>query len=80
MLDYLIMFEEAANKFPGFDSEIQGVYRETTPDGGIKFYTYVVQEESMLPIIRRNAMNDTWRLFRSWGFARGIGAIGPILA
>ncbi len=42
MLDYLIMFEKAANLFPGFDSEIQGVYRETGEDGQIGFYTYVV--------------------------------------
>jgi ornithine decarboxylase len=44
MLDYLIMFEEAANKFPGFDSEIQGIFREAAPDGTISFHTYVVQE------------------------------------
>lgn len=44
MLDYLTMFEKAANRFPGFDSEIQGIYRETAPDGTISFHTYVVQE------------------------------------
>jgi ornithine decarboxylase len=44
MLDYLIMFEEAANRFPGFDSEIQGIYRETATGGRIGFHTYVVQE------------------------------------
>jgi ornithine decarboxylase len=44
MLDYLAMFEKAANIFPGFDSEIQGVFRESAPDGMINFYTYVVQE------------------------------------
>jgi ornithine decarboxylase len=44
MLDYLIMFEEAANKFPGFDSEIQGIFREVAADGAISFHTYVVQE------------------------------------
>jgi ornithine decarboxylase len=44
MLDYLLMFEGAANKFPGFDSEIQGVFRETAADGTIVFHTYVVQE------------------------------------
>ncbi len=46
MLDYLIMFEEAANRFPGFDSEIQGIYRETSADGTISFHTYVVQENA----------------------------------
>ena len=44
MLDYLKMFEEAANRFPGFEAEIQGLYRETEPDGRIRFYTYVFRE------------------------------------
>jgi ornithine decarboxylase len=44
MLDYLRMFERSANLFPGFDVEIQGVYRETAPDGTIRFHTYVVRE------------------------------------
>ena len=44
MLDYLRMFERSANLFPGFDVEIQGVYRETTPDGTVHFHTYVVRE------------------------------------
>lgn len=44
MLDYLGMFEKSANLFPGFDVEIQGVYRETAPDGTIRFHTYVVRE------------------------------------
>lgn len=43
MLDYLRMFEAAANRFPGFDAEIQGVYRETD-DGIVRLYTYVVRE------------------------------------
>jgi len=44
MIDYLRMFEQAANLFPGFETEIQGVYREKEPDGSIRFYTYVAQE------------------------------------
>ena len=44
MLDYLLMFEQAANLFPGFDCEIQGVYRETSEDGQVRLYTYVVDE------------------------------------
>jgi ornithine decarboxylase len=44
MLDYLKMFERSANLFPGFDVEIQGIYRETEKDGTIRFYTYVVRE------------------------------------
>jgi ornithine decarboxylase len=44
MLDYLKMFERASNLFPGFNNEIQGVYRETEPDGSIRFYTYVARE------------------------------------
>ncbi|MDR3519224.1 MAG: Orn/Lys/Arg decarboxylase N-terminal domain-containing protein [Azospirillaceae bacterium] len=44
MLDYLKVFETGANLFPGFDNEIQGLYRELQPDGRIRFYTYVVRE------------------------------------
>ncbi len=44
MLDYLQVFERAANLFPGFETEIQGVYRETGPDGATQFWTYVVRE------------------------------------
>jgi ornithine decarboxylase len=44
MLDYLKMFERSANLFPGFEAEIQGVFREVAPDGSIRFYTYVVRE------------------------------------
>jgi ornithine decarboxylase len=44
MIDYLRMFEAAENRFPGLGTEIQGVYRETEPDGRVRFYTYVVQE------------------------------------
>jgi len=46
MLDYLQMFEQAANRFPGFDSEIQGVYRETGDDGKVRLHTYVVKEDA----------------------------------
>ncbi len=48
MLDYLLMFEQAANLFPGFDSEIQGIFRETGADGVIRFHTYVVQESGKI--------------------------------
>jgi ornithine decarboxylase len=48
MLDYLLMFEQAANLFPGFDSEIQGIFRETGAGGVIRFHTYVVQEISKI--------------------------------
>ena len=44
MLDYLKAFEQASNLFPGFDAEIQGLYREIGPDGRIRFFTYVVRE------------------------------------
>jgi hypothetical protein len=30
MIDYLKVFERGSNLFPGFESEIQGVYREET--------------------------------------------------
>jgi ornithine decarboxylase len=43
-LDYLLTFEESANRFPGFEAEIQGLYREIEADGRVRFYTYVVRE------------------------------------
>ncbi len=44
MIDYLKAFERASNLFPGFESEIQGLYREVDATGAIRFYTYVVRE------------------------------------
>ncbi len=44
MLDYLKMFERSTNLFPGFDPEIQGLYREADGAGGIRFFTYVWRE------------------------------------
>jgi ornithine decarboxylase len=44
MLDYLKMFEKSANLFPGFEVEVQGIYREIEKDGTVRFYTYVVRE------------------------------------
>ena len=41
MLDYLALFERSANLFPGFEAEIQGVYREIEANGSVRFYTYV---------------------------------------
>ncbi|WP_424812977.1 Orn/Lys/Arg decarboxylase N-terminal domain-containing protein [Roseococcus sp. YIM B11640] len=44
MIAYLKAFERAANLFPGFDNEIQGVYRQKQEDGSVRFLTYVVRE------------------------------------
>ena len=44
MIDYLRMFETCFNTFPGFDVEIQGVYRKIDENGRIRLYTYVVSE------------------------------------
>ena len=44
MLAYLQAFERLANLFPGFETEIQGIYREVEKDGSVRFYTYVVKE------------------------------------
>lgn len=44
MIAYLKAFERAANQFPGFDNEIQGVYREYDDNGAVRFHTYVVRE------------------------------------
>jgi arginine/lysine/ornithine decarboxylase len=45
MIDYLKMFERGFNTFPGFDVEIQGVYKEVDGSGRIRLYTYVVTNE-----------------------------------
>ena len=44
MIDYLKMFEDCFNAFPGFEVEIQGVYRETDENGRVRLYTYMVSE------------------------------------
>jgi ornithine decarboxylase/arginine decarboxylase len=44
MVDYLKMFEKCFNTFPGFDVEIQGVYREVDASGQVRLHTYVVAE------------------------------------
>ncbi len=44
MIDYLKMFETCFNTFPGFEVEIQGVYRKVDTNGSIRLYTYVVSE------------------------------------
>jgi ornithine decarboxylase len=41
-LDYFRMFEEGGNRFPGFENEIQGIYRKVQGDGSVRLYTYVV--------------------------------------
>ena len=43
MIDYLKVFERGANLFPGFENEIQGVYREKQPDGSTRMFTYVTK-------------------------------------
>ncbi|HWE73784.1 MAG TPA: Orn/Lys/Arg decarboxylase N-terminal domain-containing protein [Stellaceae bacterium] len=44
MIDYLKMFEAAFNTFPGFEVEIQGVYRKVDTSGRVRLFTYVVSE------------------------------------
>ena len=44
MIDYLKMFERSSNLLPGFDTEVQGIYREADASGAVRFYTYVVRE------------------------------------
>jgi ornithine decarboxylase len=47
MLDYLKTFERGANLFPGFEAEIQGLFRETASDGTVRFHTYVAKESAI---------------------------------
>src|SRR5260370_32901745 len=43
MLDYLEVFERSANRFPGFEAEIQGLFRPIAADGTIRLHTYVMR-------------------------------------
>jgi ornithine decarboxylase len=38
------VFERSSNLFPGFETEVQGIYRERDEAGAVRFYTYVVRE------------------------------------
>lgn len=45
MLDYFKVFEEAANRFPGFENEIQGLYAvKDDASNRVTLHTYVVRE------------------------------------
>jgi ornithine decarboxylase len=44
MVDYFRLVEEGCNLFPGFENEIQGVYREKDADGRVTLYTYVLAD------------------------------------
>ncbi|MGP8027714.1 MAG: Orn/Lys/Arg decarboxylase N-terminal domain-containing protein [Acidocella sp.] len=44
LLEYFRLVEEGCNLFPGFENEIQGVYREKDEDGRITLYTYVLAD------------------------------------
>ena len=44
MIDYLKVFERSSNLFPGFETEVQGLYRERDEAGAVRFHTYVVRE------------------------------------
>ncbi|MQT14114.1 Orn/Lys/Arg family decarboxylase [Segnochrobactrum spirostomi] len=44
MIAYLKMFETCFNTFPGFEVEIQGLYREVDASGRVRLHTYVVAE------------------------------------
>jgi ornithine decarboxylase len=41
MIEYLKVFEQGSNLFPGFETEIQGLYREKQADGSVRIFTYV---------------------------------------
>ena len=55
MLDYLKTFERGANLFPGFEAEIQGLFREVESDGTVVFHTYVVKETAASGMIERRS-------------------------
>jgi ornithine decarboxylase len=44
LLSYLRLVEEGSNLFPGFDTEIQGIYRERGDDGRVTLHSYVLRD------------------------------------
>jgi len=42
---FLRLFEENDNLFPGFETEMQGIFPRREEDGRLRYYTYVVSEE-----------------------------------
>jgi ornithine decarboxylase len=44
MIAYLTLFQHSYARFPGFENEIQGMYREQDEDGRVRLFTYVVRE------------------------------------
>ena len=44
MIAYLKLIEESYAHFPGFTSEIQGVFPEIDEDGRVRLFTYVIKE------------------------------------
>jgi ornithine decarboxylase len=44
MITDLEVFERAANLFPGFENEIQGLYREKAGTSSVRFFTSGVRE------------------------------------
>jgi ornithine decarboxylase len=42
---YLRLFEESDNLFPGFESEMQGIFPRRDENGRLRYYTYVVKEQ-----------------------------------
>jgi ornithine decarboxylase len=45
VLDYFLALEELSNSFPGFESELQGVYMVKQPDGTRHVNGYVLKED-----------------------------------
>ena len=41
---YLRLFEDSDNAFPGFESEMQGIFPQRDAAGRLRYYTYVVAE------------------------------------
>jgi ornithine decarboxylase len=44
-VEYLRLFEESDNRFPGFENEMQGIFPRRDADGRLRYYTYVVREQ-----------------------------------
>jgi ornithine decarboxylase len=79
MLDYFLAFEDSFNEFPGFNYEVQGVFRERV-EGRIKFHTYVVREVTAPADQEAGGLgSDGAGAIDHWAFGTTLGSGGSAM-
>ncbi|HEV8065721.1 MAG TPA: ornithine decarboxylase, partial [Acidimicrobiales bacterium] len=46
-VEFLRLFEENDNLFPGFETEMQGIFPQRESDGRLRYYTYVLSDTTL---------------------------------